>query len=151
MKSNDHNNEAISIFFVLSTYKVIINISNNYQLDLRNTKFGELLGFDPKIVKSTEEGGKLPNITNSIDSLHINTDIINDSIVGGIASDTLCVIPTGTLRRSFPFLKEPRHHLFTKVAKSKISSMRVYITDSLRRPVDLNGIDWHMTIILKTT
>ena len=26
--------------------------------------------------------------------------------------------------------------------------MRVYITDSLGKPVDLNGIDWIMTLLL---
>ena len=153
MKRNGHaNNDQydINLLFILSTYKVIIELTNNYQLDLRGTKFGELLGFDPKIIKSTEEGSKLPNITNSIDSLRINTDIISDSIVGGSFSDTLYVIPTGTLKRSFPFVREPRHHKFNELSRRTISSMRVYVTDSSRRPVDLNGIDWHMTIILRS-
>ena len=155
MKRNGHvnsnNKYDINILFVLTTYKVIIELTNNYQLDLRNTKFGELLGFDPKIVRSTEEGSKLPNITNSIDSLHINTDIINDSIVGGSFSNTLFVIPTGTLNRSFPFVKQPIPALFNEVSRRTISSMRVYVTDSLSRPLDLNGIDWHMRIILRST
>ena len=154
MKRNGHINGDkydINIGFVLSTYKVIIELTNNYQLDLRNTKFGELLGFDPKIVRTTEEGSKLPNITNSIDSIHINTDIINDSIVGGSASNTFFVIPTGTLNRSFPFVKEPIRALFNEVSRTTISRMRVYVTDSLRRPLDLNGIDWNMRIILRST
>ena len=154
MKSNGHVNDDkydINLVFVLTTYKVVIELSNNYQLDLRNTKFGELIGFSPKLIIATEEGSKLPNITNSIDSLHINSDIISDSIVGGITSNTLLVIPTGTLKRSFPFVVEPKRALFNEVYTSRISQMRVYITDSLSRPVDLNGIDWHMTIILKST
>ena len=154
MKVNGHVKDDkydINIVFVLTTYKVIIELTNNYQIDLRNTEFGELIGFDPELVVSTREGGKLPNITNSIDSLHINTDIISDSIVGGIASNTLCAIPTGTLKRSFPFVKEPKRALFNEVSTSRISRMRVYITDSLSRPVDLNGIDWHMTIILRSS
>ena len=151
MSVNGKDQYGINIVFVLTTYKVIVEINNNYQLDLRATNFGELIGFDKKIIQSTEEGSRLPNITNSIDSLHINSDIINDSIVGGIASNTLCVIPTGTLNRSYPFVKEPVRALFNQVATTTISSMRVYVTDSLRRPVHLNGIDWHMSLILRSS
>ena len=154
MKRNGHvkgDQYDINIIFILTTYKVIIELSNKYQIDFRNTKFGELLGFDPKLIESTQEGSKLPNITNSIDLLNINTDIISDSIVGGSATDTLYVIPTGILNRSFPFVEKAVHHLFTEVSTSRISRMRVYVTDSLRRPVDLNGIDWHMRIILRST
>ena len=41
----------INLTFVLSIYKILIQIDNNYQLDLRNCKFGELIGFTDKIVK----------------------------------------------------------------------------------------------------
>ena len=41
----------INLTFVLSTYKILIQIDNNYQLDLRNSKFGELTGFTEEIVK----------------------------------------------------------------------------------------------------
>lgn len=43
----------INLTFVLSTYKILIQIDNNYQLDLRNSKFGELIGFTEKIVNKT--------------------------------------------------------------------------------------------------
>ena len=55
-----------------------------YQLDLRGTDFGELIGFEKKLVTKTEYGTKLPNITNSIDVLNINTNAIKDSIVDGV-------------------------------------------------------------------
>ena len=35
----------INLTFVLSTYKILIQIVNNNQLDLRNSKFGVLIGF----------------------------------------------------------------------------------------------------------
>ena len=44
------NNYHINLIFVLSSYKVVIEIDNNYQLDLRNTNFGELIGFQQKLV-----------------------------------------------------------------------------------------------------
>ena len=47
--------------------------SDNYQLNLRGTNFRDLIGFKKEIVTMTEYGSKLPNITNSIDVLNINT------------------------------------------------------------------------------
>ena len=46
---------------------------------------------------------ELPNITNSIDVLNINTNARKDSIVDGINTDTIAVIPTDNLTRSYPF------------------------------------------------
>ena len=44
----------INLRFVLSTYKILIQIDNNYQLDLRNSKSGELIGFTEEIVKKKQ-------------------------------------------------------------------------------------------------
>ena len=121
----------IDLIFVLSTYKILIEIDNNYQLDLRNSKFGELIGFTEKIVTKTEYGSILPNITNSIDIISINTDAITNSILNGVNTNTLAVIPTDNLTRSYPFTFEPRRLLFNEVSNLNISQMRFYITDSL--------------------
>ena len=114
----------INLTFVLSTYELIIQIDNNYQLDLRNSKFGELIGFTENIVNKTECGTILPNITNSIDMIYINTDAITNSILNGVNTNTLAVIPTDNLTRSFPFTFEPRRLLFNEVAQLNISQMR---------------------------
>ena len=58
----------ININFILSTYRVLISFSDDkFQLDLRGTEFGELIGFEKKLITKTEYGTKLPNITNSIE------------------------------------------------------------------------------------
>ena len=155
-KQNHHKliNEEIKYFtstsiFILSTYRVLISLSDDkFQLDLRGTDFGELIGFEKKLVTKTEYGTKLPNITNSIDVLNINTNAIKDSIVDGVNRNTLGMIPTDNLTRSYPFTFEPRRTLYCPVSSNTISEMRFYVTDSLGRPVDLNGIDWFMTLIL---
>ena len=104
-KQNHHktNQQGIKVFhininFILSTYRVLISFSDTqYQLDLRGTEFGELIGFEKKLITKTEYGTKLPNITNSIDVLNINTDAIKDSIVDGVNTNTLAMIPTDNL------------------------------------------------------
>ena len=144
--TNQQGNKVfhININFILSTYHVLISFSDA----LRGTEFGELIGFEKKLVTKTEYGTKLPNITNSIDVLNINTTAINNSIVDGINTDTIAMIPTDNLTRSYPFTFEPRRPLYCPVSSNTISEMRFYVTDSLRRPVDFNGIDWFMTLLL---
>ena len=139
----------ININFILSTYRVLISFSDNkLQLDLRQTEFGELIGFEKKLITKTEYGTKLPNITNSIDVLNINTNAIKDSIVDGVNTNTIAMIPTDNLTRSYPFTFEPRRPLYCLVSSNIFSEMRFYATDSLGRPVDFIGIDWFMTLIL---
>ena len=96
----------------------------------------------------TEYGTKLPKITNSIDVLNTNTNAIKHIVVYGINTNTIAVIPTDNLTRSFPFTFEPRRPLFCPVSSTDIAEMRIYVTDSLGRPVNFNGIDWFMTLIL---
>ena len=149
--TNEKKDEVyyINLTFVLSTHKILIQIVNNYQLDLWISKFGVLIGFIEKLVTKTEYGGgELPNITNSIDVIYINTDAITNSILNGVNTNTLAVIQTDRLTRRFPFTFEPRWLLFNEVSQLNISQMRFYITDSLGRPIGLNKIDWFMTLIL---
>ena len=122
---------SINLTFILSTYRVLVSLDGDYQLDLRGTEFGDLIGFEKKLITKTEYGSKLPNITNSIDVLNINTTAITDN-----------------LTRSFPFSFEPKRPLYCPVSTYHIDEMRVYVTDSLGRPVNFNGIDWFMTLIL---
>ena len=109
------------------------------------------LDLKKKLVTKTEYGTRLPNITHSIDSLNINTTAIKDSVVNGVNTNTIAVIPTDNLTRSFPFTFEPRRQLYCPVSSHYISEMRIYVTESLGKPIDLNGIDWFMTLLLRHT
>ena len=51
MLRQSHTTEGeypINIQFILSSYRVVIELDNNYQVDLRATNFGDLIGFDKK-------------------------------------------------------------------------------------------------------
>ena len=146
-----NNRVGIKIYFVLTSYRVVVELGNQWQLDIRNSNFGELIGFEPIIIKNTSYSSKIPNITNSVDSIHINSDIITDSITDGRFSNTLVVISTNNLTRSYPFSYEPKRALFSSISKTNISEMRIYITDSLGRPINLNGVDWYINFILRSS
>ena len=56
--SQGQNTYSINLNFILSTYRVLISIDGSYQLDLTGTDFGDLIGFDKKLVTKTEYGKK---------------------------------------------------------------------------------------------
>ena len=118
---------------------------------MRNSTFGDLIGFEPQILTKTSYSTKLPNIRNGVDTIHINCDIVTDSITDGRYSNTIAMIPTDNLTRSYPFTFEPRRALFSPISKTIISELRVNLTDSLGRPIDLNGVDWYMSLILRSS
>ena len=97
----------------------------------------------------TEYASRLPNITNSIDKINIHSDIVTNSILSGDSNNLLAVIPTDNLTRSYSFKFEPRRLIYNGVSTLNIDQMRFYITDALGRPIDLNNIDWFMTLILR--
>ena len=145
------NSYNINLTPIWSTYRVLFELKNNYQIDLRVGNFADFIGFDKKLVTQTEYGSKLPNITSLIDTLNINCDAITDSLVDGENSNSIAVIPTDNLKRGYPFTKEQQRVLFNPVSNLKISKMTFTVTDSLGREVDLNGVDWYIVLILRST
>ena len=127
---DDKKEYGINLFFVLSTYRILVELNENYRLDLRNLEFRKLIGFDSKLVAKTEYGTILPDITRGIDEIHINCDRVTDSIVDGQSSSTVAVIPVENLVRSLPFTYQPRFLAYNAVSGHLISSMRFYVTDS---------------------
>ena len=141
----------INLYFVLSTYRVLVELDDDFRLDLRNTDFRKLIGFDSKIIAATEYGTNLPDITRGVDEIHINCDEVTDSITDGQSSSTVAVIPVENLVRSLPFTYKPRFLAYSPVSGHLISSMRFYVTDSSGNPIDLNGIDWYIELFIRST
>ena len=125
----------ITLTFDDPTFRVIITLATNYQLDLTKSDFNELIGYDKKILKDeTNIGVRVPNLTQDTDVLHVNIhcDLISNLLVDGEESDIIYSFGTSTLRASYGFVLEPRRVIFNPVNKTSISSIRIYITDGLR-------------------
>jgi len=48
------NSVGVKIYFVLSSYRVIVELGDSWILDIRNSTFGDLIGFEQKIVTQTD-------------------------------------------------------------------------------------------------
>ena len=80
---DDPEKYGINLYFVLSSYRILIELHEDYQVDLTTSDFRKLIGFNSKIVTSTEYGTNLPDITRGVDEVHINCDKVTDSITDG--------------------------------------------------------------------
>lgn len=150
IKVDEEEKYGINLYFVLSTYRVLIELEDDYQIDLGNSNFRKLIGFNSKKITQTEYGTNLPNITRGVDEININCDKVTESITDGESSSTIAVIPVENLIRSLPFTYKPRFLAYSPLSGHLISSMRFYVTDSSGNPIDLNGIDWYIELFLRS-
>ena len=93
----------ITIEFDLTSFKCFVSIIEPFALDLRGSNFGALIGFEPTVIRQTQYGTDIPNITNSLDTLHIHCDLVDNAIVDGEYDDVIYTIRAADLRRSYPF------------------------------------------------
>ena len=132
----------ITLTFDDPTFHVIITLETNYQLDLTKSDFNKLIGYDKKILKDEMNiGARVPNLTQDTDVLNIHCDLVSTSLVDNEESDIIFSFSASTLKASYGFVLEPRRVIFNPVNKTSISSIPIYITDGLRRPVYLNNAD----------
>ena len=147
---NSDGNFGISVSFNLSTFKVVVQLENDWRVDFTQSgNFHSLLGFEKKVVSSTETGSNFPNITNSVDNLFLRSNLLNDSIISGVPSNVLFSFSTSTKSRSMPFEIRLVDRWWSKINTKTISEVTFWFTDDLGREVDLNGIDISLTVIVK--
>ena len=140
----------ITLTFDEPTFRVIITLGPDYRLDLTKSDFNELIGYDKVILQDESNiGVRVPNLTQDTDVLNIHCDLTSTSLVDGEESDIIYSFGTSTLKASYGFVLEPRRVIFNPVNRTSISSIRIYITDGLRRPVYLNNADTAFSLILK--
>ena len=130
-------------------FKSFVSIINSFAFDLKGLNFGVLIGFEPTVIRQTQYGTDIPNITNSLDTLYIHCELVDNSIVDWEYGDVIYTIRTADLRQSYPLKDEPISKGFCKVNKSNIKSIRIYITDALGKIINLNKVDTTFTFILK--
>ena len=122
-----------------------------FQIDFtKSGNFNVLLGFEKKLVSSSEYGKNFPNITNSVDNLYLRCSLLSDSIISGKRSNVLYSFSTSTKTRSMPFEIQPFNYLWSKINSTAISEVTFWFVDDEDREVDLNDIDISLTVVIKT-
>ena len=149
-KTGVETSYPITLEFNNTTFKTVITLASNYQLDLRTSNFGDLIGFNKQILTSSENiGDYTPNLSQDTEILNIHCDIISESLVDGDETDIIYTFGTNDLTPSYAFTKEPLRVQYNPVNKYLINTMRIYITDGKRRIIDLNNADTAFSLILR--
>ena len=140
----------ISLAFDNVTFRTVIKLASGYQLDLRPSNFGDLIGFNKRILSTCENiSDYTPNLSQDREILNIHCDLISESLVGGSETNIIYTFSTDTLIPSYSFTMESRWVQFSPVNKNTISEIRIYITDAKRRIIDLNHSDTSFSLILR--
>ena len=146
--SNGHSSDLFNLRFVTSRLKTYLTLGSNFRLDLTNGEFASLIGFNKRIVSTSGYSDKVPDITRSVDSIDVRSNIVSNSIVSGKNTNVLMQIPVYDLRISYPFVISNRRLLYNSLSINGISEIRIYLTDTLGRPIDLNGQQVHITLLI---
>ena len=130
--------------------RVVILMHENYELDLSEGKFAELVGYEKKILtgKNNFVGVMVPNITRSVEWVFLHCNQISRR-ANDLPSDVLYSFSTPGLEVSYPFQKEPYRLEWHPVNKSMIYSIRIWVIDGRGNPRDLNGIDVAVSIMVE--
>ena len=140
----------VTLEFDDTIFRTIITLAQNYQLDLTQSDFNDLIGFNKKIITNSENIGEyIPNLSQDREILNIHCDLISDSLVDGDETDIIYSFSTSTLTPSYSFTQEPRRVQFNPVNKNMINKIRIYITDGKRRIIDLNHSDTSFSLVLR--
>ena len=140
----------VTIEFDETIFRTIITLAQNYQLDLTQSDFNDLIGFNKKILIQSENiGDCIPNLSQDREILNIHCDLISDSLVDGDETDIIFSFSTSTLTPSYSFTQEPRRMQFNPINKNTIHKIRIYITDGKLRIVDMNHADTSFSLVLR--
>ena len=156
LKINSKDKDAFKLEFDFGRFKFRLTIKAGYVLDLKNSTFCELIGFEDKLYGFTDNledffqwGTKTPNITNSVDTIYIHCDLLSNSLVDGNWGDVIYSLSTANVSRSYPFTIEPTRVGFSELNKHNIDSITIHMTDVNGRIVNLNGIDVSLYLIIE--
>ena len=140
----------ISLEFDDTIFRTIISLTQNYQLDLTQSDFNDLIGFNKQVLTNAENvGDYIPNLSQDREILNIHCDLISDSLVDGDETDIIYSFSTSTLTPSYSFTQDPRRVQYNPVNKNVIKKIRIYITDGKRRIIDQNHSDTSFSLILR--
>jgi hypothetical protein len=131
----------IKIVGNLSTLKVDITLTNNFQIRFGSgTKFNELLGWNTGTYMASGSGQNPANITRSVNSLLIHCSLATGNFENGTSSDLLYSFVPAQNPGTLIDVNPQGSPIYLPInTDQNIQSIRMYLTDQLGRPIDLNG------------
>lgn len=123
-----------------STIKIKLDLKNGFQVDFTTGKIHLLLGFEPNIYTTTTYATTKANLTNNVNEFFIHCSLINAGMyLNATSSDVIATlvptVPPGAIIKV-----SNDNPIYMPIRDSRFfDNIRMYITDQLGRPVNLNG------------
>ena len=86
-QANKEDENPLTLLFDDVTFRVTITLAQNYQLDLTQSSFYDLIGFDKEVLTQTKTGPRVLDLSQDTDILNVHCDLINESLVDGQDTD----------------------------------------------------------------
>ena len=139
-----------TLYFDKRIYRVVILMHGDYELDLTQGRFENCSATKKRFLTGVENhvGDTVANVIRGVDWVFRHCDLITRR-VSNIPSDVLYSFSTTGLHVGYPFTKMSRRLQWHPVNKSKIYSIRIRVTDVRNDPLDLNGIDVAVNLMLE--
>lgn len=137
---NGVNVYNINIVPDYSTLKVDIEISGGYSLDLTVSTLNQLLGWNQGVYNATGTGSAVANINRGVNSILIRCSIVNSTYQNGSISDILySFVPNVPPGSNIEVTQKPELIYLPINQTDFVRSIRIYMTDQLGRPINLNN------------
>jgi hypothetical protein len=125
-----------------STGFISITLAAGFSWDLTTSDFYQLLGFElvqSPVLAGTTVGNSQGNMNNGVTAFYLHCDAVESSFVNGRPSDVIAIYqPDVAPGRSLDII--PFNPIYLRTRQTdRIQSIRLYVTDSLDRPVNFNG------------
>ena len=139
MKRNGHNDESIKIAANTNTFKSVLEIQGDFQVDFRAlNSISSVLGIRNQVYEEgIHESQNVVNIL-SINSILVNVDVIGRSYVNGRTQNTTySFFPN--VSPGYKIIENPRNLVYLLVILDKINKMETVVTDQKRKQLNLRG------------
>lgn len=145
----------VSLLTLDSQLKIAVGVTAG-TLDLSVGNFYTLLGFDagqaaaPLVGPANVIGNNVADVTNGIDVLYVNCNVVNASFSGARSGQVLfSFVPNKGPGRNLDFSPVNVIYLPVNEQTGYLRQLQLYITDNLGRIVDFNNEDFAYILHLK--
>lgn len=132
------NDPPIQFGIIRPRQRVSIKLKENYEIDLRESEFHSLIGFESKIYKEREQEGKyIADISNGNDNIYIHCDIVEGAYINQYTSEVIYSFtnskpPGSQISQTFD------RPIFFNVKHDEIYRIRMRITNQRGELIKLN-------------
>ena len=140
----------------ISTIRSIIDLAGGYKVDFSDTtspnNFRNVLGYDEGVLTGLYNQSQSILMMRTFNSIFINCDLCTGSYLNNKSTEALAAFSVNSVPVGWSISYQPFMPIFLSVPKTKTNfqDFHVWITDEKSNPINFNGEDVTITIVLRS-